>query len=99
MALNPRQERFIEEIQAVSDTECDSYSKAYRLNKSFAEEFKGRQDNDRSLKATELSEKGLSYADIQTLIEQAFDRIRKVHDGEEITTREIGKDLRRIARI
>ena len=65
----------------------------------FVEEFATTQDNalDTTATASDLAAMGLSYAVIGSAINQGFVGLINFWEGNAVTTREYGKDIRRIA--
>ena len=45
MALNKREEQFVDDVRTIAQEFQILYAKAFRLKESFAEEFKSSQDN------------------------------------------------------
>ena len=97
--LNTRQSEFIRGLKESAEDMIKAYGKLKQLGESFDEEFSTGQDNDLSLSTLEdaLSAQGLDYTAIQTAINQGVDNYINFFEGSAVTTREYGKDLRRVA--
>lgn len=98
MALNTRQADFLNEIIQASDEVQSVYKKIKELEQHFAEEFATAQDNalDDAGVTTDLAAMGLTYAVIGSAINQGFTGLINFWEGNAVTTREYGKDIRRI---
>ena len=99
MALNERQSIFLSEIKTEANNLQNSYQKIKELAEHFTEEFATSQDNalDDAGVAADLEAMGLTYAVIGSANNQGFVGLINFWEGNAVTTREYGKDIRRIA--
>ena len=99
MALNERQSEFLTQIKTTSDKMQVAYQEVKELSEHFVEEFATTQDNalDTTATASDLAAMGLTYAVIGSAINQGFVGLINFWEGNAVTTREYGKDIRRIA--
>jgi hypothetical protein len=97
MALNARQVDFITKLKSFAATLESLYGEAHAIKESHAEEFDDAQDNSLLNENTAL-EAAYSFdsADIKTAVNQAIENFLNYWNGFAVTTREYGKDLRRI---
>jgi len=97
MAFNTRQANFVAEVRDACADARDLYGRLYNLKESFAEEFATPQENDLSLMTDELAAWGLTYTNMVVACNQFMTYFVNFWDGNAVTTREYGKDARRVA--
>lgn len=96
MAFNIRKQRFLEKLQFTSAVMNKLYSLTQQLKESYDEEFAAGQDNDLSVDTEELANLGLEFADIMAVCNQAFNGYNRFFTNQPVTSREYGKDVRRV---
>lgn len=94
--LNARQTQFLSDVKTLGKTFQDAYSQAQKIAESYDEEFGTSQDNDLAtaddLEATYF----FDAADVAAAVNQTVDNFINFWDGDAVTTREYGKDMRRV---
>lgn len=97
-SLNERQLAFINKLKYLAALMDQVHNLSFQLKESFTEEFKSSQDNalDEAGLADDLAALGLDYSSIQAICDQALTNYVKFYTNEAVSTREYGKDVRRI---
>lgn len=94
--LNSRQIQFINDLKELAETLEDAYGKAHAIAESYDEEFGNTQDNDLATADNLESTYNFDATDVTAAVNQGVDNFINYWTGNAVTTREYGKDLRRI---
>jgi hypothetical protein len=98
MALNTRQHNFLSRLQHACSLGVQLAQVAPEIKQQFDEEFATGQDNALSDNEADLEALGLSSSDITSAVNQFIDNgYTNMWDGSAVSTREYGKDCRRVA--
>lgn len=97
MALNERQRRFVQDLKLICRKGVEIARMAPELIETYNEEFDTSQDNDLANEEATLEGIGLSSAVIAAAVNQYVTAFDKFWTNQAVSTREYGKDARRIA--
>lgn len=96
MSLNPRQTDFVNKVKAMAKQINDLYGPVFNLVESFNEEFKTGQVNP--IQTADLEGNfNFSYDEFAAAINQSMQAFLNLYTGVSVTTREYGRDLRKVA--
>lgn len=99
MALNERQVLFVERIKEVASLGVQIAQKAEEIKQQFDEEFDDAQDNSLLNENTALIEScGFDSTDVKSFKNQFLTQFTNFWEGSAVTTREYGKEARRVAK-
>lgn len=99
MAFNERQQNFLYRLQNTCSLGVQLAQQLPEIKQQYDEEFGSGQDNDLSDNETDLEAIGLSSADIAASVTQFIGNgFMNMWEGSAVTTREYGKDCRRVAK-
>lgn len=97
MALNTRQIDFVRRVQEFCALGVKMAQLATELDQQFDEEFDDAQDNSLLDETTALEDGyGFASTDVKTAINQTVTEYINFWGGSAVTTREYGKDARRV---
>lgn len=97
MALNARQMSFITQLKQFASNIEALYGEAHELSESFLEEFDDGQDHSFLVSNADLEAMYfMSSADVKAAVNQAAVNFINYWVGSAVTTREYGKDIRRV---
>lgn len=99
MSFNTKQSTFIAKMQEVATKLQRLYGECFNIYESFQEEFQNSQSNnlnDPDL-VDELAAKGFNYTNIAEFCNQAALNYINYYTSSSVTTREFGKDIRKIS--
>jgi hypothetical protein len=95
--LNTRQNSFLQKLQTKANELVNLYGDFYELSQSYAEEFAAAQDNDLATANNLVATYGFDSADVAAAVNQGLLGFINFWVGNAVTTREYGKDLRRVS--
>lgn len=99
MSLNIKQSNFLSSIEKVAGDLEALYGECFNLYEDFQEDFQNGQDNalnDAGV-TDDLTLRGYDYNDIAAFCNQACLAFTNYFTGSAVTTREYGKDIRKIS--
>ena len=94
--LNARQINFLTKLKTFAEDIKKLYGTAHDIAESYDEEFSNAQDNDLSTADNLEDVYNFDSGDVSAAVNQAVDNFINFWIGNAVTTREYGKDLRRI---
>ena len=99
MALNNRQTMFINRVQEIADLGVKLAQLVPEAVQQFAEEFDNEQDNSLLNSDSDVEAAyGFNAADVKAAMNQFCGQFANFWNGSAVTTREYGKDCRRVSR-